>query len=192
MSKNAILPVALLFVLCSCKTAEFGYTVIDLNGMVYDFANKPVPNYLVTVGEKNVSVTDINGRFVMEKIALGVYPIKGEKEGFEPFAETLDIFDRGQIVYIRVPSSGQLLELADVALSKNRLDEAEAYLKRAWDIGDITAELLMYYAAVKFRQGLYDEAIVRLQSAVNRGSQDRYIEKFLDYLLEKKSRENEN
>jgi tetratricopeptide (TPR) repeat protein len=183
MLKKAVLITVILFVFYSCKTTEFGYKVIDVNGMIYDFANKPVSNYKINIGEKKSSLTDVNGRFVIEKLPIGSYAITGEKEGYENYIGDIDITSREQIVYIRIPSAGQLLELADTALEKNQLDEAEEYIKRAYDIGDITTELLFYYATVKFRKQSYDEAIEYLQAALQRGSKDHYVEKFLEYLL---------
>jgi tetratricopeptide (TPR) repeat protein len=157
--------------------------------MIYDFANKPVSNYRVNIGEDKSSLSDVNGRFVIEKIPVGTYAITGEKEGYEKYSGSIDINSGNQIVYIRVPSAGQLLELADASLGKNQLDEAEDYMRRAYATGDITTELLFYYATVKFRQQSYEEAIAYLQAALHRGSKDRYVEKFLGYLLERQNYE---
>jgi hypothetical protein len=169
--------------LYSCKTVEFGHTVIDVNGMIYDFTNRPVPNYTIHLGDKYSSITDINGRFFISRVPAGAYSIKGEGAGYESYQGDILINDREQIVYLRVPSFSQLLDLADNALSKNQLSEAESYVWRADHIGELTTELLFYMAVIKFRQKDYAAAIDHLKTAIKLGSTDIYVEKFLNDLL---------
>jgi hypothetical protein len=167
----------------SCKTAEFGFLVIDLNGMVYDFDNKPVQNYKITIGKKYSSVTDINGRFLISKIPAGHYSLKGEKNEYETYEGDILINDRRQIVYIRVPNYNQLLGLVDTALTDNHIENAEIYAQRANAVGGLKTELLFYLAIIKFRQKDNNGAIEFLRTAVNTGSSDIYINQFLNYLL---------
>ncbi|GHV77505.1 hypothetical protein AGMMS49942_23260 [Spirochaetia bacterium] len=168
--------------LFSCKTAEFGYKVIDVNGMIYDFSNRPIPNYKIFLGEKYSSTTDINGRFLISKVPAGDYIIHGEGGGYESYQSAVVIYQREQIIYIRLPSFKQLLELADTALAKNQINEADAYLVRAGLLGEETTELLFYRATVRFRQKRYIEALNILQTAVNSGSTDMYVREFLNDL----------
>ena len=163
----------------SCKTAEFGFKLIDINGMVYDFSNRPVAYCDISLGGKYTSNTDINGRFSLPKVPAGTYTITGCKEAFENYSDEIIIKDRGQIIYIRMPSQNQLLNLADEALSANKLASAEEALERAYRIDQNNTEMLFYYAAVKFRQREYDSAVYFLESARTLGSKDVYIDKFL-------------
>jgi hypothetical protein len=171
--------------LCSCKTAEFGHSVIDVNGMVYDFANRPVPNYTVRIGEGHSSITDINGRFLVARIPTGPYLLRGEGTGFESYEGDILVNNREQIVYLRVPSFGQLLNLIDDALFKNQLTEAEGYAYRASRTGGLTTELLFYMAVINFRQKDYMSAIENLRTAIKLGSTDIYVEKFLGDIVNK-------
>jgi tetratricopeptide (TPR) repeat protein len=175
--KKALLYMLAGLVLNGCRT-------LDINGMVYDFSNKPVPYYTVNLGKRRyTSTTDINGRFVLTKVRAGEYQINGDKTGYETYEGSIVIHDRGQIVYIRVPSQGQLLTLTDEALGRNELNEAEMYIQRAYQAGPASTELLFYYAAIKFRQKRYNEAIQYLQQAKNNGSKDEYVERFLNDLI---------
>ncbi|MDR1506803.1 MAG: carboxypeptidase regulatory-like domain-containing protein [Treponema sp.] len=178
--------ILLLFVslFFSCKTAEFGHKVIDVNGMIYDFSNRPVPAFSVTLDEKYSIDTDINGRFTLSKIPLGTYTITAKKPGYETYLEEIDIKDFGQIVYIRVPSQSDLLDLADQALANNNLDLAEDYARRAYNIDSNNIEMLFYYATITFRKGEYDNAVGYLVLAQSLGSQDEYVVKFLSLLRE--------
>jgi tetratricopeptide (TPR) repeat protein len=171
----------------SCKTAEFGYKVIDINGMIYDFSNRPVPNFSITLDKKHNSGTDINGRFTLAKVPAGIYTLTAEKTGYETYVEEVTIKDQGQIIYIRVPSQGELLNLVDDALSGGNFDAAEEYVNRAYLIEPNNIEMLFYYATVMFRKGEYDRAIHFLQAAQNLGSKDEYIVKFLTVLKELKN-----
>jgi tetratricopeptide (TPR) repeat protein len=181
--KYHILLIVMFIFLAGCKTAEFGYKVVDVNGMIYDFSNRPVSAYTVSLGKNRNAVTDINGRFTIARMPVGTYQIVGGKDGYEPYQGSLDITGRGQIVYIRVPSQGQLLELTDEALGKNQMDLAETYLQRAYLAGPESTELLFYYATIRFRQKRYDEAIAYLEKARENGSRDEYLDIFLTELL---------
>jgi thioredoxin-like negative regulator of GroEL len=173
---------ALLFL--SCKTAEFGFKVIDVNGMIYDFSNRPVPACSIALGSKYKSTTDINGRFTLSKIPVGNYTITGQKKGFEPYVDELSIKDKGQIIYIRIPSQIQLLDLADQALTKNDLEAAREMAERAYQIDNNNIETLFYCATVQFRLNAFDTAAAFLEAAKNLGSKDIYIDQFLSLLKE--------
>jgi len=168
----------------SCKTAEFGFKVIDVNGMVYDFTNRPVPNYEISLGKKYKSSTDINGRFTLPKVPVGTYTVTGGKKSFENYSDEVIVKDKGQIIYIRIPSQNQLLNMADDALSANDFAAAQEMVERAYQIDHNNVEMLFYYATVKFRQREYGEAISLLESAKELGSKDVYVDRFLTVLRE--------
>jgi len=167
--------------LCSCKTAEFGFRMLDANGMVYDFDNRPIPNYKVTIGGKSVR-TDITGRFTIQKLPLGDNTVLGDKEGFEPYVGSVDIEDSKQVIYFRVPSSRQLLQLADDTLSKGKMDESLNLVERALKINGDNQDALFFLAIIQYKKGNVAEAQMTLRSLIDSGKQDPYVEKFLDYL----------
>jgi tetratricopeptide (TPR) repeat protein len=183
---NILLQIVILLSLFfgSCKTVEFGYKVIDISGMVYDFSNRPVANYELVLGRKYKGSTDINGRFTLVNVPVGIYSIMGSKSGYENYSDEIHIKERGQIIYIRIPSQTQLLNIVDDALTANNLDLAWEIAGRAYQIDKNCVEMLFYYAAVLFRRKNYQEAIDYLEAAVELGSKDLYIEKFLAALKE--------
>ena len=168
--------------LASCRTAEFGFRVVNISGMIYDFSNRPVPNCEISLGRRYRSTTDINGRFTLQNVALGIYAITAYKEGFEVYSEGIIINGPEQIIYIRIPSQNQLLNLVDEALVINNLALAEETIERAYQIDNNNIEMLFYYATVKFRQQEYEGAISFLETAKSIGSRDLYIDKFLEIL----------
>jgi hypothetical protein len=151
--------------------------------MVYDFENKPVSQYIITIDNRTPVSTDINGRFFVPKVRSGKHKIRGTKGGYEEYKGEIIMNDRRQIVYFRVPNTAQLLNLADDALSGNRIEEAALYIKRAGTIGETTTELLFYSAVVLFRTGEYKSAIEKLQTALLLGSRDEYVSRFLNELI---------
>ena len=186
MSRKEGLPILILFVAAffavSCRTAELGFKVIDIHGMVYDYSNRPVAHCEISLGGKFNTATDINGRFTLVKLPVGTYNLTGFKTGFENYIDEITIRDRGQIIYFRMPSQNQLLDLVDEALSVNNFNLAGEFAERAYQIDKNNIEMLFYYAAVKFRQHEYHRATYFLETARNLGSRDSFIERFLTIL----------
>ena len=169
----------------SCKTAEFSFTAVDINGMVYDFSNRPIAYCDISLGRRGFrSSSDINGRFSIPRVPVGGYTITVSKDGFEKYTENIFIRGRGQIIYVRIPSQNQLLNLTDEALTAKNLPVAEEMAQRAYQIDPNNIEMLFYYAAIKFRLGDYDAALGFLTMAKNLGSKDQYIDKFITQLKE--------
>ena len=169
----------------SCKTAEFGYKVFDINGMVYDFSNRPLANCEISLGSKGLnSTSDINGRFSIRGVPLGNYTLTVQKEGYEKYTEVFFIRQRGQIIYVRLPSQNQLLDLVDEALTANNFILAEELAERAYRIDSGNIEALFYYATVKYRRRDYEAALMFLEAACELGSKDPYIDKFMALLKE--------
>ena len=176
-----------IFLLLSCKTAEFSLKTLDVNGMVYDFSNRPVAHCQIIIGGNYKTSTDINGRFSFSGIPVGAYVISGEKRGFESYYDTISVRERGQIVYFRIPSQNQLLLLADEALTVNDFEMAEEMLERAYWIDSNNIEMLFYYAVLKFKQHRHEDAIAFLEMAKYLGSRDFYVDKFLTILKEEQN-----
>jgi tetratricopeptide (TPR) repeat protein len=152
--------------------------------MVYDFSNRPVSNYEVVLGRWYSGSTDINGRFTLSRVPLGNYKIKGAKKGYENYTGEVIVKDKGQIIYIRIPSQNQLLAMADEAFAANDFILAEEIAERAYQIDKNNIEMLFYYAAISFRQNNLEKAVSFLEDAVKLGSKDFYVQKLLTVIKE--------
>jgi hypothetical protein len=169
----------------SCKTAEFGYKVFDINGMIYDFSNRPVAYCEISLGTRGLSGTsDINGRFSVPRVPMGKHTLTVYKDGYERYSEDFFINQRGQIFYVRLPSQNQLLDLVDEALEANNFLLAEETAERAYRIDPNNIEMLFYFATVKFRLRDYAGALALLEAAGEIGSKDPSIAKFKTQLKE--------
>ena len=174
----------IMTLLVSCKTTDFGSKAFDINGMIYDFSNRPVAHCEISLGKWYKGITDINGRFTFQKVSPGTYTVSGHKNGYEPYSEEIILKDRGQIIYIRIPSQNQLLNMVDEAIAANNFILAEEIAVRAYHIDKTNIEMHYYFAVIKFRQHQYKRAISYLETAKYLGSRDFYIEKFLTTLKE--------
>jgi len=188
-NKNYVFMSFIILLFLSCKTAEFGFKTANINGMVYDFSNRPVFNYEIVLGDKYFGSTDINGRFTLLSVPLGSHKISGSKDGYENYNSKVTIKDKGQIIYIRIPSQNQLLALTDEALAANNFTLAEEIAERAYQIDKNNVEMLFYYAAVSFRQNNLEKAVSFLEDAVDLGSKDHYVHKFLSSIKEMQLKE---
>ena len=172
------------FIMISCQSLSYDQKTIDVNGMVYDFSNRPVFNCEIIIGDNYRTSTDINGRFTLSRIPIGDYTISGHKKGFESYFDLISVKERGQIVYLRIPSQNQLLIILDESLSLNELSIAAEIAERAYKIDSNNLEMLFYYAILKFKQKEYEEAIDYLEKAITLGFKDYYVYKFLTILKE--------
>jgi len=179
--------VIFILILTSCSTLRDRENAIDVNGMVYDFTNRPIPHSEILLGEEIQSITDINGRFTLQRVQPGLHTIIIRKSGFETYAEEIYIRDRAQIIYIRMPSQSQLLELVDDAIARHDFIMASALVERAYNIDPNNIVMLFYYATVAFRLQDYASAIMYLETAQQLGSRDLYISRFLAILRELQS-----
>jgi len=182
---QCILFIFIVFSAISCKTAEFGYKVFDINGMIYDFSNRPVASCEISLGIKGLTGTsDINGRFTITRVPLGNYTLTVNKDGYEKYSEEFFIKQREEVIYIRLPSQNQLLDLLDEALVANNFLLAEEMAERAWQIDPNNMEALFYYATVKYRRRDYSGALDFLEAARDLGPKEPYIDKFLTRVKE--------
>jgi tetratricopeptide (TPR) repeat protein len=139
----------------------------------------------ITLGGKGLNGTsDINGRFSIRGVPVGNYALTVQKDGYEKYSEDFFIKQRGQIIYVRLPSQNQLLDLVDEALAANNFVLAEELAERAYRIDPNNIEALFYFATVKYRQRDYDAALTFLEAACELGSKDPYIDKFMALLKE--------
>lgn len=190
--RNPLLPPVIFLLLVfvsSCRSTGLVFKSIDVNGMVYDFSNRPVTHYEIVLGRNYRGSTDINGRFTVPKVPAGTYRISGNKTGYESYIDEVIVKERGQIIYIRIPSQNQLLNMVEDSLVINNFAIAEEMTERAYQIDKNNTETLFYCATVAFRQRQFDRAVTLLEEAINLGSKDLYIEKFLTILKELKNEE---
>ena len=164
-----------------CKTTSMLYGV-NINGMVYDFDNRPVAGYHLKLNNDLEVVTDITGRFTFEKVKLGEYVLKGQSNAFEPYEGQVIIYDQNQVLYLRVPSFSQLINRTDKALEEDNLQEAEAFLTRAVAMNSEHIDSLLYGAILAYRKNNIGQALELLGKVQQKGYTAEWVMAFYDEL----------
>ena len=165
----------------SCKTTSMLYGV-NINGMVYDFDNRPVAGYHLKLNSDLEVVTDITGRFTFEKVKLGEYVLKGQSNAFEPYEGQVTIYDQDQVLYLRIPSFSQLINRTDKALEEDNLQEAEAFLTRAVAMNSEHIDSLLYGAILAYRKNNIGQALELLGKVQQKGYTAEWVMAFYDEL----------
>ncbi len=172
---SAAIALASCFALCSCATAGFRRGKVDVHGMVYDFENRPVGGYTVSLDGRRSAVSDVTGRYEFPAVPSGEYRLTGTREGYERYEHTVSVDSRTDIQYLRVASAEELLNLADAAIGEGDLESAAAYAARAEKTGS-PSFLVPYYAAViAFRSGRPGEALSLLSALESGGVRDSAV-----------------
>ena len=165
----------------SCKTTSMLYGV-NINGMVYDFDNRPVAGYHLKLNNDLEVVTDITGRFTFEKVKIGEYVLKGQSNAFEPYEGQVTIYDQNQVLYLRVASFSQLINRTDKALEEDNLQEAEAFLTRAVAMNSEHIDSLLYGAILAYRKNNIGQALELLGKVQQKGYTAEWVMAFYDEL----------
>ena len=165
----------------SCKTTSILYGV-NVNGMVYDFDNRPVAGYQLQLNNDLVVVSDITGRFTFEKVKFGEYVLKGQSNAFEPYEGQVTIYDQDQVLYLRIPSFSQLINRTDKALEEDNLQEAEAFLTRAVAMNSEHIDSLLYGASLAYRKNNIGQALELLGKVQQKGYTAEWVMAFYDEL----------
>ena len=154
---------AVFFVFCIFSCASAGKKEVlknDLNGMIYDFDNKPAAMYTLTIEELGISaVSDITGRFSFADLPFGTYTIKGSGKDYESIREPFTFQDRRQIVYLKAASREQLYSMIYTCLEDDRTAEAASLEERLLSIGEKDETSLFYSAVIKLRQNEVQSAL---------------------------------
>ena len=179
--RQALILCPLILLVTGCKTTSLIYGV-NINGMVYDFDNRPVAGYHLKLNDDLEVVTDITGRFTFEKVKLGEYLLTGESNRYETYEGKIIIYDQDQVIYLRIPSFSQLINLTDKALEANNLQEAEGFLKRAAAMNIQDIDVMIYEAVLAYRYYNIEQAIRKIEQIKVNGYRNEWLDRFYDEL----------
>jgi len=140
----------------------------DLVGMVYQGGNRPCPGVTVELLEGGKAdalfrgVTDLNGRFIVPRLARGEHRLRFSRKGFQDLTVAIRFDDPTHIFYTRMVSLEELLLHAEEALDRNQWGRLSDILDEAARIGPGRGEILFLRAVAAARQGFPHEARRRL------------------------------
>lgn len=171
-----LLSVGLFF---SCKSTEDPtlFESSNLPGMIYDGDNRPVERVLLTTmkvtekGEEKLHIveTDINGRFTLPNLNRGDYKIIARKEGYESLTTEISYSSRTEVLYLKMYSQKQILDLAANALEQGRLAKTEKLIERSAGINKMQPGHLYFKAMYFYRKGDFKAALKPLDQILAAG-----------------------
>lgn len=172
-----LLGIALSILAISCSSVK-SKPIHDMDGimygMIYDFDNIAVNGVQVSVDDKKVGESDIQGRFILSSGKGGDHTIALHKEGYEAILQTFS-FDPMNVLYFKMINTAQLVGLAESALDIGSYDSAMAYLDRAAVLGNSRADILFLQAIVFYRKGDYAAAEARILEIEKQGQVDESV-----------------
>ncbi len=181
--------VVLVFLLWSCaseaKRDDRDFDTAALMGMIYDVDGQPCSGVTVKVDGSAGLVTDIRGRFALLDVRRGAHTIIATKQGFEDLTVEISFLNRTDILHLQMVSFGQLLDLAETAMSEQRWADAKALLVRAEKLNSGDAVLAYMFAVHAYRSGDYAEAVKRLEGLTASGRTLPVVYLFLAEVYEK-------
>ena len=118
--------------------------------MVYDYSNRGVSEINIFVDEKLFGTTDSSGRCVLPRLENAslenqkqLHSIRLEKSGYEVLEDKF-YFDSMKVMYFKMGSKTQLMELAEQNLDCGKYDKASFFAKKAALCGnDFSCEYLL-------------------------------------------------
>lgn len=183
MNKNIIALILLIFILASCSTVKeedvLSFEKSSLFGMIYDYDNCPVPAAEITVDGDKVPATDINGRFIIPNLTRGSHLIVVKKDGYEEFSERIDFLNKTQVLYLKIPSVKQLIDIMDSAIESMEWSLAEETIKRIETVDENDAIFIYFKTVFLYRTKCYEEAVKSLLELDQLGYKEAYIYIFL-------------
>jgi len=120
--------------------------------MVYDYDSKPVPDVEVSVEDIIRAKTDINGRCMIVGLDPGSYQVQFKKQDFEILHKEFNLGDIGQVLYVKIISSAQLLKEAEKKLDQRHWQEARVFIERVLAMHSIDPTARYLDAVLRFRQ----------------------------------------
>ena len=162
--KGGLVAVLLATLIAGCQSVPGDGDKVTLQGMVYDRSNRPVGNYVISVDGKPCGVTDIGGRFTLEKVERGARLVTGYGKGYCSFNDMVEVVDSRQVLYIRVPTTAQMLEEALAHGKEGNLEEALACVEDVLAAEEDNREALFCKAVLLHLAGRHQESLGILES----------------------------
>jgi len=147
--------------------------------MIYDFDNTPVSAVTVYIDDKKVADSDIQGRFILDKMEKGEYSIKLTKRGYETLEEQF-YYEPLYVLYFKMINTSQLVALAETALDNGEFSAAENFINRALVVEPNRPDILFLKSITYYLQARNDEAAEILENLIISGSNAPPISQLLE------------
>ncbi|MDR2079547.1 MAG: carboxypeptidase regulatory-like domain-containing protein [Treponema sp.] len=151
-----------------------------LYGMIYDGDNRPIKEVKIYVENKFSAVSDIHGHFSLAGLKTGNgYHIKAYKENYEEVTLEIDYLDPGNVLYINMYHTDQLLTQAEQALRDKDWLQTETLLTRAEKARGNYPSIEYLRGILSYYKGEYDEALNILTKLTEKEKNAPYLYLFM-------------
>lgn len=169
-----------LLVASACKTKpdEGYFEASNLPGMIYDADNRPCDKVSISAYTRDKEGnevllyavdSDINGRFTLPSLDRGSYRITAAREGYEFITTDIYYSSRLDVLYLKIFSQKQILNLATEALTRKRMGNAGEFISRSAKVDPDDPYHLYLKAVYMYESDSYEEALIPLERIVQLG-----------------------
>lgn len=176
----------------SCKTSD-GIERFDkgtmMFAMIYDYDNSGVSAVDIYINDEYLGTSDFQGRYIIEKGKEPNFKLKFEKNGYE--AIDIDVFfDPFSVLYIKMGTSNQFLQLAEDELDAYLYTNALDYVNRSLALAPERIDAIYLKAIILSKLEDFDGAEQELLTLEEKSNVAKYVALFLE--KNRKAREEKN
>ena len=166
-----ILLISLLFI-TGCKSTKQVLPVVQ--GMIYDGDNEAVCDVEIYINNRKNAISDIYGH--LTGLDEGKqYELKAKKKGYEEKYFSFSYTNPSQVIYLRMYSSAELINLAESLVEQKKYDDAETYLIRAEQAGGSYLSVNYLRSVINVLKADFDTALKYANDILAAGYVDSYI-----------------
>lgn len=174
MKKSIYVLISSLLFLSACQTTK--HTLPVVQGMIYDGDNEAVSDVEIYINDKKNALSDIYGHFTLSAMELEKqYELTAKKNGYEEKSFSFTYTNPSQVIYLRMYSNAELINLAESMVEQKKYADAETYLTRAELAGGNYLSVNYLRAVICVLKTDYDNALKIATDILDAGYIDSYI-----------------
>ena len=174
MKKSLFVLFIFLLFITGCKSTKQVLPVVQ--GMIYDGDNEAVSDVEIYINNRKNAISDIYGHFTLAALDEGKqYELKAKKKGYEEKLFSFSYTNPSQVIYLRMYSSAELINLAETLVEQKKYEDAETYLIRAEQAGGSYLSVNYLRAVIYVLKSDYDTALKYANDILSAGYVDSYI-----------------
>jgi|GEM_PF-1017226 len=145
--------------------------------MIYDYANNGVNDVILYKDGKAIGMSDIRGRYIIDKDAKTDFQLRFEKKGYEDVQVDVH-FDPFSVLYVKMGTAAQFLRLAEEHADSYMYESALDYVERALGIEHERNDILYFKAVILYKMQRLEEAQAILTALKQKNVDSEYIKRF--------------
>ena len=164
---------AMVFMVFSCKSTK-GIQSNSVFIMIYDYNNSPVSNVEIFLDEHRIGKSDVNGRFVFDINDRKEHKIRLEEKDHEVISD-LFVYEDSLLLYYKMGSSNQYLNMAEDCIDKKSYEEALAKVTKSLQINPTREDSMFLEAIIYSFLGEYERSNLVLDK-MGKDVNSKYVE----------------